>query len=218
MKETISIILNVILVACALIVTGLVIRREFFSPKGSSSLSQRIRKIENWKAIAATGYFRGLQDAPVKVIVFSDYQCAFCREIQPTLKYISEKYSNAVTIIYRHFPLANHPHAYKAALAVECAAKQDRFEQYHNLLFDNQELLGDTSWNALARAVKIPDINAFNGCLAQKRTAAIVDTDLRTAQTLQINSIPTLLVNETMISGALSIQELDNLVQQKLQK
>lgn len=159
-----------------------------------------------------------LQDAPVKVIVFSDYQCAFCREIQPTLKYISEKYSNAVTIIYRHFPLANHPHAYKAALAVECAAKQDRFEQYHNLLFDNQELLGDTSWNALARAVKIPDINTFNGCLAQKRTAAIVDTDLRTAQTLQINSIPTLLVNETMISGALSIQELDNLVQQKLQK
>src|SRR3989344_9088770 len=90
--------------------------------------------------------FAGLKAdwGPGKVIIeeYSDFQCPFCGKFyKETLPQIEKAYGEGVTIMFKHFPLSFHEYAQKAAEASECARDQDKFEAYHDTLFDNQQTL-----------------------------------------------------------------------------
>src|SRR5512142_2566879 len=67
---------------------------------------------------------RGPADAPVTVVLFSDFQCPFCSRVEPTLKQLLETYPGKVRIVWKHLPLGMHPNALPAALAAEAAREQ----------------------------------------------------------------------------------------------
>ncbi|OGE43236.1 hypothetical protein A3B45_00745 [Candidatus Daviesbacteria bacterium RIFCSPLOWO2_01_FULL_39_12] len=84
----------------------------------------------------------GSKSAKVTMIEFSDYQCPFCgrhfTQAEPQLKkeYID---TGKVVFYYRDFPLSQiHPGAQKAAEAARCAGDQNKYWEYHDLLFQNQ--------------------------------------------------------------------------------
>ena len=84
----------------------------------------------------------GNQSAKVTMVEFSDYQCPFCgrhfSQAEPQLKkdYID---SGKVKFYYRDFPLSQiHPGAQKAAEAARCAGDQNKYWEYHDLVFQNQ--------------------------------------------------------------------------------
>src|SRR5206468_1855608 len=53
---------------------------------------------------------RGVSDAPVTIIEFSDFHCPFCRRVQPALDQVRAKYGDKVKIVFRDFPLDSlHP-------------------------------------------------------------------------------------------------------------
>ena len=85
----------------------------------------------------------GQSSAKVTLIEFSDYQCTFCeRHFIQTEGQIKEKYidTGKVKYYYRDFPLAQlHPGAEKAAEAARCAGDQDKYWQFHDLIFQNQQ-------------------------------------------------------------------------------
>ncbi len=88
----------------------------------------------------------GLQDAPVTIIEFSDYQCPYCQRFwAQTLPQIKREYidTGKVKFVYRDFPILGLGHAYaqKAAEAAECAGDQGKFWEFHDLLFENQNKL-----------------------------------------------------------------------------
>jgi len=82
----------------------------------------------------ATAHRLGPANAPVQIVVYSDFQCVFaanwCRSCNS-----QAEFPNEVTIVYRHFPLTAHPRAFPAAVAAECAAEQGFFWEYHDKLF-----------------------------------------------------------------------------------
>lgn len=87
----------------------------------------------------------GNTNAPVTIIEFSDYQCPFCEafftQTEPQIKkdYID---SGKVKFYYRDYPLSQiHPGAQKAAEAARCAGDQNKYWQYHDLVFQNQKTL-----------------------------------------------------------------------------
>src|SRR5688572_13907540 len=71
----------------------------------------------------------------VTIVEFSDFECRFCRDVQPTLKQVLESYSKDVRLVFKHLPLEGHRNALPAARAAYCAAEQDRFWQFHDALF-----------------------------------------------------------------------------------
>lgn len=214
MEENISTAFTAILVICAVIITGLVVRQELFS---SPSSARETRTVENWEQVVAVGHLLGPENAPVKIVEFFDYQCPYCGKLHLVLKQIRKRYSSKVALSYIHKPLQMHEQAYLAALASECAARQNRFARYHNLLFQNQGRLDEVSWDSLALAANIADLGEFRRCVRSRSTARQVHRDMQVAKHLGIHSVPTLLVNETLISGALSFQELNRLIQEALQ-
>lgn len=84
----------------------------------------------------------GQTSAKVTLIEFSDYQCPFCgRHFTQTEPQITKEYidTGKVKFYYRDFPLSQiHPGAQKAAEAARCAGNQNKYWQYHDLIFQNQ--------------------------------------------------------------------------------
>ncbi len=202
------------MVICALAVTGLLVRREFFSlPGRAGQPDMRPRRVDDWEGLLAAGQWMGRRDAPVRIVEFSDFQCPFCARAQPALDAVRRRHPDRVAVLYRHFPLdAIHPHARPAAVASECAAAQGRFEQLATLLFARQDSLGVTPWVRFAREAGVRDSAAFERCMADPRTMAAVDRDVRAARETDVQVTPTLIINGTLRPGALTEAELEELI------
>jgi len=155
-KDKISLVFSGLLVTCALIITGFVIRQEFFPPE------PEIRQVENWQQLKLNGQHLGPADATVQVVEFFDYQCPFCKSVHPAVVAVREKYPDSVSVNFENYPLSSHEYAFEAAIAAECAGKLGKFKSYHNLLFNHQEQLGDLQYGNLALEAGIDDITSFN--------------------------------------------------------
>ncbi|MCG8459956.1 MAG: thioredoxin domain-containing protein, partial [Holophagales bacterium] len=75
---------------------------------------------------------RGHGDAPVKVVLYSDFECPYCQRVRPTLEMVKSTYSDRVRLVFRQFPLSIHPNAPKAAEASLCARDQGKFWEMHD--------------------------------------------------------------------------------------
>lgn len=103
------------------------------------------------------------------IIEFGDYQCPYCRASEAHLEAIRREYGNDVSLVYRHFPLSGHGSAYSAARAAECAGKQDRFWEFHELLYSTTGWIEDTSEGGLAGLAEqtgVVSVEQFTRCLA----------------------------------------------------
>ena len=84
---------------------------------------------------------RGNPKAPVMIVEFSDYQCPYCRQVEPVVKSLLAKYGEKVSLAYRDLPLRQiHPQAQIAAEASRCAEEQGKFWEYHDQLFTAPKL------------------------------------------------------------------------------
>jgi protein-disulfide isomerase len=93
---------------------------------------------------------------------YGDFECPYCGDAYPLVKEVRRRLGDRVTFEFRHFPIEQkHPHALQAAEAAEAARAQGRFEQMHDLLFENQQALERDDLIAYARAAAVPDLDRF---------------------------------------------------------
>jgi protein-disulfide isomerase len=158
----------------------------------------------------------GPADAPVTVIEFADYQCPYCRAVEPTLNQLREQYKDKIRYSYRDFPLPMHPYAEKAAEACRCAGEQGQFWAYHDRLFTGDaESLADPKLRSTAAELKL-DSNKFGKCLDSSKEQAAVAKDLEQGKSLGVTGTPSFFINGYYVSGAVSYDELRELVDQQL--
>jgi protein-disulfide isomerase/plastocyanin len=148
---------------------------------------------------------KGDADAPVTIIEFSDFQCPFCsRFYTDALPQIEQEYINTgkVKLVYRDFPLESiHPQARPAAEAAECADDQGKFWEFHDLLFENQQLLSDASYKQWASDLGL-DENVFADCVDSNKHADEVTGDLDDGAAGGVTGTPAFFVNGQLLSGA----------------
>ena len=75
------------------------------------------------------------------MIIFSDFQCPFCRRVEPTLTQIEKEYAGKVRFVWKNYPLPFHNNAEPAAEAAMAAGAQGKFWEMHDKLFENQQAL-----------------------------------------------------------------------------
>ncbi|HEX2095714.1 MAG TPA: DsbA family protein [Longimicrobiaceae bacterium] len=206
---------SAILVVCAVIVTSLVVRREFFArPVGAQPA---VREVEEWAGLDDVGNVMGSRAAPLQIVEFSDFQCPFCAKVKGDLKKLREKYGDRVAVVYRHFPLtAIHPHAVAAAVASECAGAQGRFEPYHDALFAQQDSIGKKGWSDFARVAGVPDLQEFDACTRSEQVQARVAEDVEAAKKAEVDGTPSFVFQGKMISGSGAPEQLDRWIAEAL--
>ncbi|MFC2162607.1 DsbA family protein [Candidatus Altiarchaeota archaeon] len=142
-----------------------------------------------------------VSDDAVKIIEYSDFQCPYCARAVPIIDQIKDKYGSKVDIQFKHYPLDFHQNAAKAAEAAECARDQDKFWEYHDILFANQASLSVGNLKQYARQAGL-DTKTFNGCLDSGEKKPIVDADTREGASLGVRGTPTFYINGQQIVGA----------------
>lgn len=81
------------------------------------------------------GFVKGGEDAKIKMVEFSDFECPYCERAEPTIEALMQKYGDRISLEYRHNPLPFHGNAVKAAEASECAGEQGKFWEMHEAIF-----------------------------------------------------------------------------------
>jgi protein-disulfide isomerase len=124
---------------------------------------------------------KGVDNAKVTLLEFTDYQCPFCsRHFQQTWPQLEKDYvvTGKVKLVIRDMPLAAiHPQAFKAAEATYCAGEQGKFWDMHDRLFANQSALARKDLTAHAQAVGL-DVGAFDKCMDTDKGAAKIRKDV----------------------------------------
>jgi protein-disulfide isomerase len=161
---------------------------------------------------------KGPASAPVALVLFSDFQCPYCREMSETLKEVAKNYDKKVRLVFRQMPLTSiHPFAQKAAEASLCAAVQGRFWEMHDLLFEDQENLGEKDLKQRAGKLGL-DTTAFNKCLDAKRFAEQVREDVRAGAAAGVDGTPALFVNGRYLNGNRPYEDIAELIDEELNK
>lgn len=149
---------------------------------------------------------RGPADAWVTVVEFSDFECPFCGREAPVLSQLLGAYPADLRLVYKHFPLSQHPDAVPAAVAAECAGDQGRFWEMHDLLFTHQTALGDQDLVGYASQLGL-DSALWDTCRTAPGSAAVarVEADQALGNSIGIAATPTLVVNGAVYPGAYSL-------------
>jgi len=147
----------------------------------------------------------GDENAPLTIVEFSDFECPFCERFRSqTFDQIKSQYidTGKVKFVYRDFPLTSiHPMAQKAAEAAECADDQGKFWEYHDVIFERQNLLSITSLKQWAQELGL-DTNEFNDCLDSGKHTNEVNKDAQDAQSAGGRGTPFFVVGNVPVSGA----------------
>jgi protein-disulfide isomerase len=159
----------------------------------------------------ANGNEMGDPNAPIEIVEFSDFQCPAClrfyQDIEPSLvtEYIS---TGKVHFTYRSMGLWIGSESVAAAQAAYCAADQDRFWDYHDILFANWtgENVGDFTNNrliAFAETIGL-DMNTFRSCFNGHKYSDKVNQDYSDGIKAGVQGTPSILINGAMYNGDLS--------------
>jgi protein-disulfide isomerase len=168
-------------------------------------------------ATAAIDPVRGAASAPVTIIEFSDYQCPFCARVNPTLEQVRKTYGDKVKIIFKDFPLPNHPQAPKAAEAGHCAGEQGKYWEMHDQMFANQRALNVPELKQYATALGL-DAAKFNQCLDSGKHAGLVASGTAQGEKMGVNSTPTLYVNGRPLIGAQPFEAFKQIIDEELSR
>jgi protein-disulfide isomerase len=160
----------------------------------------------------------GPEDAPVTVVEFSDFECSYCRRVVGTLDQVKENYGDQVRIVFRQYPLQNHPSAQKAAEASLCANDQDKFWPMHDLLFAEQDRLDVDSLKKKADRIGL-ERAVFDDCLDSARHEEKVRSDMQDGTSVGVSGTPSLFVNGINVpGGAVSYETLSQVIDEELQR
>ena len=146
---------------------------------------------------------QGPEDALVEFVEFTDYECPFCRRFrETTYPEIRRRFNGKVKWVVRSYPLSQiHPNARLAAEAAECALDQDRFWEYHDLLFERYDQLGRANLKSHARELGL-DGDRFDSCLDSGVKQTVVQNDLMDGYRFGVTGTPTFFINGQVVVGA----------------
>lgn len=165
-----------------------------------------------------TRHFMGREDAPVTIVEFSDFQCPYCGSFAATTgRQIIAQYvqTGKVRFGYIHFPFLG-PASTLAAQASECAAEQDAFWDYHDLVFENQDSINATRLKELAGDLGLNQ-QTFDACLDSGKYEAVVNSQGEFSQSIGVRSTPSFLINGQPLIGAQGFEVFRQVIEAELE-
>lgn len=168
--------------------------------------------------VEARGPVRGGPATAVTIVEFGDFQCPFCRAVEPTLRALLANHPDGVRLVFRNMPLEGvHPNAMLAARAGVCADRQGKFWEMHDEMFSHQDELSEPQLEQMAKHEGLR-VSGFDACLRNQRTVEAVDEDAAVGIELGINSTPYFFINGRPLHGNVPAEQFESIIADELQR
>ena len=135
-----------------------------------------------------------------QLVEFLDFECEACRAAQPLVEELKKEFGDRITFVNRYFPLPAHRNSATAALAVEAAAQQGKYEQMYTKMFDNQPQWGEKQdsqaplFRTFAQELGL-DLTAYDTAVADDKTKDRIKKDIADGTALGVSGTPTFFLN-----------------------
>jgi protein-disulfide isomerase len=178
------------------------------------------QKVFNQQLAPADAPIRGNAAAPVTLVVFSDFQCPYCKRASEILTAELASDSEKVRLVFRQFPLPMHDWALQAAEASACVAQQsgELFWKAHDFVFQHQsELSSAVLIDALEKKLRqSPGFNSalFQQCLQNHSAKQLVDRDIQFGLESGIRATPAVFINGVKVNWAGNPDQVKSLIRQ----
>jgi protein-disulfide isomerase len=157
---------------------------------------------------------KGPAAAPVTIVEFADFECQHCKNLEAVLGEVLASHPNDVRLVFKFYPLVQiHHYAEPAARAAIAAMAQGKFWQMHDLLFANQEHLGEESIRTYAKEVGL-DVPKLEADMTAQAATDRIAKDGVLVRDLAVDHTPTVYVNGRYVDHPQT--ELEDWVQQEL--
>lgn len=153
------------------------------------------------------------KDAPregkgkLKIVEFADFQCPYCQSFyNQAYKQIKSEYidTGKIQFEFRHYPLSFHQNAQIAGEASECANRQGKFFEYHDVLFIKGKAdgkgLSNSDLKVYASQIGLDEAK-FNQCLDGGEATAVVKSDFDSGSKAGVTGTPTFFINGKKLVG-----------------
>jgi protein-disulfide isomerase len=165
--------------------------------------------------VASHDPVRGPATAPITIIEFSDYQCPFCQRVTPTLDKLLASYPGKIRLVFKDFPLPNHPQAPKASEAAHCANEQGKYWEMHDRIFANQRTMELPVLKKHAAELGL-DTAKFDQCVDSGKYDVVIKEDMAEGEKLGVQSTPTLYINGRPVVGAQPYEHFVSVIEEEL--
>ena len=155
---------------------------------------------------------KGPKDAAVTMIVFSDYECPYCRKAEEAVEQVLKTYEGKIKYVFRDYPLPFHQKARPAAVAANCAIAQGKYWEFNQKLFVVD--LSAESYKKVAADLGL-DAKKFDECVA-KNDQKSIEQDLADGGAVGVNGTPGFFINGRMLSGAQPAEAFKEIIDQEL--
>ncbi len=145
--------------------------------------------------VGANDHRQGDDAAKCVLVEYGDYQCPSCGQAYPIVKRLQKHFGKRLAFVFRSFPLSQiHPWAEPAAEAAEFAAAHGKFWEMHDLLYENQEQLGESLFLELSDTLDLSSSQLLTA-IAEHTYQDRIKTDFRGGVRSGVNGTPTFFIN-----------------------
>jgi protein-disulfide isomerase len=159
----------------------------------------------------------GPKVAKVTIAEFSDFQCPFCKRVEPTVKEILQKYPNDVAIVFINQPLPFHEHAMEAAQAFQAAHRQGKAWPMHDKMYDNNTALERANLEKYAQDIGL-NMSKFKRDMDDPKIKEEIAEHQKLATSVGASGTPTFFINGRQIVGAQPFPEFQKIIDEEIKK
>jgi protein-disulfide isomerase len=159
----------------------------------------------------------GPPSAGITLVEFSDFECPYCAQARLEVAAVLRAYPHDVRLVYKQFPLSNHPHAQLAAEAALAAHAQNKFWPMHDKLFENFRGLSHENILVWARELGL-DMPRFTADLGSGKYKKAVEQDATDGDTAGVEGTPSFFINGKHYRGRLDLASLKPILDAELKK
>ncbi len=190
------------------------------NPARTISLAARQPKKEEdpnkiWKVEPGKVPVQGPEDAPIRIIEFSDFQCPFCAKAYGTINKLKEKYAGKIRHDYVTNILSFHKKAPLAHAAAYAAWEQGKFWEFHDLAYENPKDLTREAYLKWAKELGL-NLKIFEKDMSVEKFQEEFDRMLKLSKEVGASGTPTFFVNGRKVRGAKPLAHFVELIDKLL--
>lgn len=159
----------------------------------------------------------GTKGAPITIVQFAEFQCPYCGKARESVDKVMQTYEGKVEFVFRDFPLSFHDRAIPAAVAANCAGKQDKYWPVHDAMMANQRALTDADLERIATTAGL-DMGKWNECRKDPAMEAEIKKDMADGEAAGVTGTPAFFINGVFLSGAQPYDKFKAIIDRELSK